>query len=81
MGDKKNSLKGKENNLACVIWIEMGGYVHNECDGLSNANIEFKSFLRGVNGCMRLHHDWFRKAYGKVRHVGLSRSEKIYISV
>ena len=54
----------------------MGGYMRDESNRLSNVNIVFESFMRGVNGCVCLLHDWFSKAYGKLRRMRRARAEK-----
>ena len=48
---------------------------------VSNINIGFKLFLRGVNGRMLLRHGWCSKKYGNVRYMRRSRAEKIDRSV
>ena len=59
--------KGKNKYLTLVIWIGMIGCVCDEVNGcVSNSNIGFDSFLRGVNGYVCLCHDWCRKEYRKV---------------
>ena len=50
-------LKGKNKYLTQVIWIGMGGYVRDKCNGcLLNFNTGFDSFMGGVNGCACLGH-------------------------
>ena len=49
--------KEKNKYLTRVIWIGMGGCMHDECNRLSNVNIGFESFLRGLNGYVCFRHD------------------------